>query len=97
MPPYRASGNGGAGSRENHSVHAGAELMDVIRDLCRVAAVFLLIGRSAWAEALIEQCADLLTHRAPMVAGMRGDRVANEHGTHGGGAARFDRGTEWTN
>jgi hypothetical protein len=85
MPPGRRGGNGGRHGRENHSVHSIAELMDVIRDLCCFAAVFRLVGNAAYAETLIEQCADLLAHRARLLA------------APGKTEPRFPRGTPWMN
>jgi hypothetical protein len=67
----RHCGNDGSADHDNHLVHAIAELMDVVRDLCRFATAFRAVGEAAWAEALTEQCADLLLHRARIFAGLR--------------------------
>ena len=91
-----AYGNGYGGRHDNHSVHAIAELMDVIRDLCRFAAVFRLAGRISWAETLIEQCGDLLAHRARLLAGSR-EGARRPQPTSETNAATTPRGTKWTN
>jgi hypothetical protein len=89
MPPRPRRGNGDAPSADNHLVHALAELMDVVRDLCRFAAVFYAAGSAPWAEALVEQCADLLAHRA---------RLRTAHGRDGAPPAAKPRaGNEWMN
>jgi hypothetical protein len=89
MASRPSRGNDGAHSADNHLVHALAELMDVVRDLCRFAAVFHAAGSAPWAEALVEQCADLLAHRA---------RLRAAHGRDGAQApAKARAGTEWTN
>ena len=64
-----AHGNDDGVTDDNHPVHAIAELMDVIRDLCRFAAVSRLAGHASCAETLIEQSGDLLAHRARLLAG----------------------------
>jgi hypothetical protein len=81
-------GNGDLAFRDNQDVHLIAEIMDVVRDLCRHAAVFRLLGRQAWFETLTEQCGDLLAHRARLIAELREDAASM--------AARR-RGVEWTN
>jgi hypothetical protein len=91
-----ACGNGHDGQHDNHSVHVIAELMDVIRDLCRSAAVFRLAGRLSGAEALIEQCGDLLVHRARLLAGSR-EGARRSQPTFETNAATTPRGTKWTN
>jgi hypothetical protein len=89
----RPRGNGDRVRRDNHLVNAIAELMDVVRDLCRFASGFRLLGRPASSECLIEQCADLLAHRARLIAGLREkhDLAARARG------GRSSGGTEWTN
>jgi hypothetical protein len=90
---WRPRGNGHPVRRDNHLVNAIAELMDVVRDLCRFASAFWLLGRIASAEGLTEQCADLLAHRARLIAGLREDDDAAARAR--GGLSL--RGTEWTN
>ena len=73
-----------------------AELMDVMRDLCRFATVFRMAGPDSWAETLIEQCAELLAHRARLLSGSReGTRASHPTSetnavTDGGGVAGFE-------
>lgn len=86
-------GNADLPRRDNHLVNAIAELMDVVRDLCRFASAFQLLGRIASAEALTEQCADLLAHRARLLAGLHGSDNVAAHARVGGSS----RGKEWTN
>jgi hypothetical protein len=90
-------GNEGGRQRDNHFMHASAELMDVVRDLCRLAAAFLLIGDVAWAETLVDQCSELLAHRARLVA----DSHRNDAGDGGnradGHRPRSLRGRQWMN
>ncbi|SRR6266496_2199528 len=93
LPP----GNDRAGNRENYSVNVAAELMDVIRDLCRFAGVLGIVGRSASAEALIEQSADLLVHRARLVARIRRDQAAKACQAQDEIRPLLVRGREWTN
>jgi hypothetical protein len=88
--------NGDGVDADNHPVHAVAELMDVIRDLCRFAEAFRLAGRLSRAETLIEQCADLLAHRARLLAGSP-EGVPSLHSTSEPTAATSPRGTKWTN
>jgi hypothetical protein len=88
----RPRGNAPAAPSDNYLVHALAELMDVVRDLCRFAASFRLAGRVAWAEALIEQCADLLAHRARLLT----ERRRGGPPSPGGFRSPLD-GSEWTN
>jgi hypothetical protein len=72
-----------------------AELMDVIRDLCACSAAFSLLGEHARAAALIEQCAELLAHRARLVAGVSRDRgLAQPPPPHGSSRTG---GLGWTN
>ena len=61
----RQRGNADRARSDNRLVHAIAELMDVVRDLCRFAAAFRLLGRIAWAETMTEQCADHGARRLP--------------------------------
>jgi hypothetical protein len=75
-------GNDGRRQHDNHLVHPSVELMEVIGDLCRLAAAFLLVGETAWTETLIEQCGELLAHRARLVTCIPGGRI---------------RGPRWTN
>lgn len=89
MSRKRHPGNATPVCCDNHLVHAVAELMDVIRDLCRFAAAFHLVGQVAWFEALTEQCGELLVHRARLLTGLR-------HGC-ARGTSNALRGTEWTN
>lgn len=89
MSRERHSGNATAVCCDNHLVHAVAELMDVIRDLCRFAAAFRLVGQVAWFEALTEQCGELLAHRAHLLTGLR---HACARGT-----SKAPQDTEWTN
>jgi hypothetical protein len=77
-------------------VRASAELMEVVRDLCRFAATSHLLGRTSWADTLIEQCAELLAHRAHSIASRRTDTMGGQ-GTLEALAPRLIRGTEWTN
>jgi hypothetical protein len=88
----RHRGNADRARSDNRLVHAIAELMDVVRDLCRFAAAFHLLGRIAWAETIAEQCADLLAHRARLVAGLRRDGAIVR-----ASMSNSQRGTEWTN
>jgi hypothetical protein len=44
------------------------ELLDVVDDLCTLGGLLLLSGRRNRSEALIEQAAELLAHRAHVVA-----------------------------
>ena len=80
-----ARGNAAACGDDNHFVHANDELMDVVRDLCRSAGALRLAGRMAWAEALTEQCAELLAHRAHLFAGVPRDDIV----------AQFSAGPLW--
>jgi hypothetical protein len=89
MSRERDGGNAAPALRDNDLVHAIAELMEVIRDLCRYAAAFRLVGEAAWFEALTEQCGELLAHRARLVAGLRNDSAD--------GTSQPPRGAEWTN
>lgn len=67
--------------RRQPIVRIVAELMDVIRDLCSGSAAFSFMGEHARAAALIEQAAELLAHRARLIAGLRHDRrFAEQHG-----------------
>jgi hypothetical protein len=96
MRRHLARGNGGGRQDDNHSVHASAELMDVVRDLCRSAAASLLLHQAALAETLIEQCADLLVHRA-RVAGAGPDDRARLGQESSPEDPNRDGGSEWTN
>jgi hypothetical protein len=50
-------------------VHATAEqLLDVVEDLCTYSGLLLLSGRCDRGEALIEQAAELLAHRAQVLS-----------------------------
>jgi len=83
-------------TNDNDLVDAIAELMDVIRDLCRFATVFRMAGPDSWAETLIEQCAELLAHRAHLLSGsLEGARAS--HPTSETNAVTALRGTKWTN
>jgi hypothetical protein len=86
-------GNARPVRRDNRLVHAIAELMDVVRDLCRYASAFRVAGKEAWSEALTEQCADLLLHRARIFAGLLRDGGV----TIRAGRAGSSGGTEWMN
>jgi hypothetical protein len=93
-PPLKGNASGVA--RENLPVHAIAELMDVVQDLCRYAAIALVAGQHAWAETIVEQCADLLAHRASVLA--RARETAQPHHRHADGLAALSPwGTKWTN
>jgi hypothetical protein len=76
-------------------VRIAAELMDVVRDLCACAAALSLMRERSRAAALVEQCAELLAHRARLLAKLRSDPSS--------GGGRFDRGPSllrgvgWTN
>jgi hypothetical protein len=72
-----------------------AELMDVIRDLCACSAAFSILGEHAWAAALVEQSAELLAHRARLIARLRRDRMLEEQPS-ADGSSRF-KGSKWTN
>jgi len=48
-----------------------AEIMEVVRDLCRLAAAWEVLGKPDKAAALIEQSAVLLAERARLVAAER--------------------------
>jgi hypothetical protein len=89
-------GNAGGRTDDNHPVHAIAELMDVIRDLCRFAALSHLAGQASCAATLLEQCGDLLAHRARLLAGSP-EGVGAAHPTGEPTAAASRRGTKWTN
>jgi hypothetical protein len=53
-------------------VHATAEqLLDVVEDLCTYGGLLLLSGRCDRGEALIEQAAELLAHRAHVLSRSR--------------------------
>ena len=89
-------GNASGMARENLPVHAIAELMDVVQDLCRYAAIALVAGHHAWAETLVAQGADLLAHRASVLARCR--ESAQSHHRHADGIATLSPpGTKWTN
>jgi len=83
-------------TNDNDHVDAIAELMDVIRDLCRFATVFRMTGPDSWAETLIEQCAELLAHRAHLLSGSREGARAS-HPTSETNAVTALRSTKWTN
>jgi hypothetical protein len=91
-----AHGNDDGVTDDNYPVHAIAELMDVIRDLCRFAAVSRLVGHISCAEALIEQSGDLLAHRARLLAGSSVS-ARTMHPTSEANAATSPRGTKWMN
>ena len=91
--PHR---NGDGVTNDNDLVDAIAELMDVIRDLCRFATVFRMTGPDSWAETLIEQCAELLAHRARLLSGSREGTRAG-HPTSETNAVTALRGIKWTN
>ena len=90
-------GNGCGDRADNYLVPATAELMEVIRDLCRFAAAYRLVGQDVLAETLTEQCADLLAHRARLNAGSLSARSGVGRSVPGTNVALFFRGTEWTN
>jgi len=71
-----------------------AELMGVIRDLCGCAAAFSFLGEHAWAAALIEQSAELLAHRARLIARLRGTEASGAQSPVRGS---YSGGLEWTN
>jgi hypothetical protein len=71
------------------------ELMEVIRDLCGCSAAFTILGEHARAAVLIEQCAELLAHRARLLARLRGDGVLTPQMLPGGPSR--PGGLEWTN
>jgi len=89
MSRERRPGNARPTRIDNRLVHAIAELMDVIHDLCRYAAAFRFVGQLAWSETLTEQCCELLAHRARLLTGLLQDCA--------GGTSKSMRGTEWTN
>jgi hypothetical protein len=89
-------GNAAGVARENLPVHVIAELMDVVQDLCLYAAVSRLAGRHAWAETLVEQCGDLLAHRASLLARSR-EGSPSQPRRADDIAGRSLRGTRWTN
>lgn len=90
------AGNGVRRCDDNHPVHAIAELMDVVQDLCRYAAAFSVVGRPASAETLIEQCGDLLAHRARLLDRSGDDARALRRPTDASAPAPR-RGIRWTN
>jgi hypothetical protein len=55
-----------------------AQLLDVVEDLCRFGCVLLLSSRRDRGEALIEQAAELLAHRAQVLAVLNAT-TANGH------------------
>ena len=95
-PRPRKHRNGDRVTRDNDLVDAIAELMDVIRDLCRFATVFRMDGPDSWAETLIEQCAELLAYRARLLSGSREGTRAS-HPTSETNAVTALRGIKWTN
>ncbi len=90
-------GNDHGREHDNHLVHPSVELMEVIGDLCRLAAVFLLAGETAWTEALIEQCGDLLAHRARLVTRFPRRPRGDGQLTYEGRSPGRIRGKRWTN
>jgi hypothetical protein len=96
MRRWRYFGNARRVADENQLVHAISELMDVIQDLCRFAAAFGAVGRVAWTEALVEQCADLLSHRARLVASAA-STTATGGAASDGSSGDAPRGLRWTN
>ena len=48
-----------------------AEIMEVVRDLCSLAAAWRVLGRPDKAAVLIEQSAALLAERARLIAAER--------------------------
>ena len=92
----RAPGNAGVTDRENLLVRLVIELMEVIQDLCGCAAALSVVGDRPWAAALIEQCGELLAHRARLISELHaGAPVANQSPATRG-SSRI-RGSEWTN
>jgi hypothetical protein len=57
-------------------VHGVAELMNVIRDLCRLAAAYEVVGLRDQVEALTEQSAELLAYRARLLKRLETLRAA---------------------
>ena len=89
-------GNAAGVARENLPVHVIAELMDVVQDLCLYAAICRLAGRHVWSETLVEQCGDLLAHRARLLARSR-EGAPSEHRQAAAIAGLALRGTKWMN
>jgi len=89
-------GNAGPVTRDNHRVQAIAELMDVVQDLCRYAAVVRVVGQTARAQTLIEQCGDLLAHRARLFQRLFSDSSSQSQpaDVH---SRMLPRGISWTN
>jgi hypothetical protein len=70
-----------------------SELMDVIWDLCGCSAALFLLGDHTRAATLIEQCAELLAHRARLIAKVREGSGPQSSSC---GPSRLG-GLEWTN
>jgi hypothetical protein len=76
-------------------VHVIDEIMAVIRDLCACSAAFSVVGEHAWAAVLIEQSAELLAHRARLLARLRGSCATDVRTLDDGSSP--SGGLEWTN
>jgi hypothetical protein len=78
-------------------VHVTAEqLLDVVEDLCTFGGLLLLGGRPDRGEALIEQAAELLAHRAHVLA-LSGATATSGHSSVDVKVARAAWMLRWTN